>query len=201
MIAIIDYGTGNVTSLRKAFERVGVSSVVTSDHQIIKQASKIVLPGIGAFDHAMGALASQALVPVLHEKVLHDKTPVLGICLGAQLLGLSSEEGQLAGLGWIDMRSEKFDSTVVRVPHIGWSPIEAAEASPLFANPQEKGARFYFLHSFHMVCQKDENIAARAYYGHEFVCAVQKDNIYGVQFHPEKSHRWGDDVLGRFAHA
>jgi len=202
VITIVDYGMGNLGSIINMLKRIGAEGQISADGDEIRKAEKIVLPGIGAFDAGMRKLHELGLVEILNELVLKQKIPTLGVCLGMQLLTRSSEEGSLEGLGWIDARTIRFtiDSadTELKVPHMGWNNISVLKRYPLFGN-LDQGARFYFVHSYHVVCSQEEDIAATANYGVEFVAAVQKQNIFGVQFHPEKSHKYGMSVLRAFA--
>lgn len=199
-VAIIDYATGNAGALLALFKRLRIHACLTREPAVIQKASKIILPGVGAFDHAMRSLAQHNLIPVLRERVLTQKTPLLGICLGAQILGHTSEEGSCPGLGWLDMETKKFSTHDVRVPHIGWQEIQPKKASALLEQ-MAPDARFYFVHSYYMACNNPVDILAQGVYGHDFVCAVSRDNIHGVQFHPEKSHRFGEVLLKNFANA
>ena len=203
MIAIIDIGIGNLGAIRNMLRKVGADSRITSDPADIRAADKLVLPGVGAFDHGMRALSESGLTTVLNEQVLDAKKPVLGICLGAQLLGRRSEEGERSGLGWIDMDVIRFPRTPgLTVPHMGWNIVTPTSsgnnAHPLFAGNGDQ-PRFYFVHSYYMSCDRLEDIAGTCDYGQPFTDAVAKNNIWGVQFHPEKSHRFGAALLRNFA--
>ncbi len=201
MIAIVDYGVGNVKSIANMLQRIGVASRLVSRPEDLSPATKILLPGVGAFDAGMSALYERGLVEPLRDKVLSQRVPVLGICLGMQLLAGSSEEGERAGLGWIPGRSLRFSfpssSPPLKVPHMGWNVVTPRRESPLLsAVPTPR--RFYFVHSYHLACERAEDIVATTEYGIEFVSAVARDNVYGVQFHPEKSHKFGMAVLKAF---
>lgn len=202
MITIIDYGAGNIRSIQNMLKKLNVSSEITNEEAKLKTAEKIILPGVGHFDNGMKNLKNANLVEVLNEKVQIDKTPILGICLGAQLLGKKSDEGIENGLGWIDMTSVRFDDTIMpvelKIPHMSWNRIQPKKESKLLGNLEEDN-RFYFVHSFHMKPSSDSDILATANYGYEFVACVEKENIYGVQFHPEKSHFFGMQLLRNFA--
>lgn len=200
MIAIVDYDIGNIAAVSNMLMRLGIRSVVTSSAQEIEQASKIILPGNGSFDACMKNLRESGLVPVLEEKVLCQKTPLLGICVGAQMLGVTSAEGDEPGLGWLDMQVNKFPAMDgLRVPHMGWNEVWAKNReNPLLQNMEEE-ARFYFVHSYYMVPRNPDEIMLLAKYGIEFAAGVSRDNIAGVQFHPEKSHRFGKQLLNSFA--
>ena len=200
MIAIVDYDIGNIAAVSNMLMRLGIRSVVTSSAQEIEQAYKIILPGNGSFDACMKNLRESGLVPVLEEKVLRQKTPLLGICVGAQMLGAKSAEGEESGLGWLDMQVNKFpDMDGLRVPHMGWNEVWADNrTNPLLQN-MEEDARFYFVHSYYMEPHDPEDIMLSAKYGIEFAAGVSRGNIAGVQFHPEKSHRFGKQLLNSFA--
>ena len=201
MISIVDYGCGNLGSISNMLRKVGSPSQVVSTADEILSASKLILPGVGHFDHGMAHLNAHGLVPALEQRVLGDKVPILGICLGMQLLLGSSEEGTLPGLGWVPGRVVRFqvpDSTRLRIPHMGWSEVEAITGATLFAG-FDSTPRFYFVHSYHAADVPAASVAAWAYYGERFVCALQHDNIHATQFHPEKSHRYGLHLLRQFA--
>jgi glutamine amidotransferase len=201
MILILDYGIGNLGSIHNMLKKIGVDSIVSSNHDDIKHSSKIILPGVGAFDLAMTELMRQNLLDPLNEAVFIKKKLILGICLGAQILGLASEEGELPGLGWIDMQIKRFTNKSLRVPHMGWNAVTPTKDSILFKKSSAEEMKFYFVHSYFMECKNKENIIAETMYGENFTCAVQKDNILGVQFHPEKSHKYGFQLLSNFANA
>ena len=201
MITIIDYGMGNLGSIRNMFKRIGVSSEISGDKETIATAKKILLPGVGAFDAAMERIALSGLLEVLNTKVLTEKIPVLGICLGMQLLTKSSEEGILPGLGWIDATTIRFrfpEEELLKVPHMGWNRVYEANASALIADlPAEP--RFYFVHSYYVQASLPEDVLMTTPYGKDFHSVIQHDNIYGAQFHPEKSHKFGMKLLENFA--
>lgn len=203
MIAIVDIGVGNLGAIRNMLRKVGAEAFITADPTDIRAAAKVILPGVGAFDAGMQALADSGLTAVLNEQALEVKKPVLGICLGAQMLGNRSEEGSLPGLGWIDMDVVRFPRDAgLRVPHMGWNTVVPAvkdgKVSPLFAG-NEAEPRFYFVHSYHFKCADPADVAATCDYGGAFAAAVARGNIWGVQFHPEKSHRFGAALLRNFA--
>ena len=200
MIAIIDHGMGNLGSVHNMLRKIGAESVRTADPDEIRGADKLVLAGIGAFDGAAGRLAELGLVEVLNEAVLERKVPVLGVCLGMQLMARSSEEGSHVGLGWLDADVQRFSFPVdssLPVPHMGWQVIEPSRTSPLFDAGGEE-IRFYFSHAYHLVCHDPSDVAATATYGYEFAAAVHRGNILGTQFHPEKSHVFGAEVYRKF---
>jgi glutamine amidotransferase len=198
MIAILDFGMGNIQSIRNMFKKAGIESIVTSNVDEIKAADKYLLPGVGSFDYGMINLKKSSFFRTLEKEVLENKKPILGICLGMQLLTNSSEEGIEKGLGWIDAKTVKFDleDKSLAVPHMGWNKVNPVNQSSIFKNLEEN--RFYFVHSYHVVCNNKENILGTSFYGKEFTCSINKDNIYGVQFHPEKSHKFGMQLLKNF---
>lgn len=201
MIVIIDYGIGNLASVLNMFKKIGVKEVcVSSDLEVISKASKILLPGVGSFDAGMTNLENSNLIPVLNQKALVEKIPVLGICLGMQLLTKRSDEGVKSGLGWIDAETIKFDldpALKLKVPHMGWNYIHVKRENPLI-DTQSKN-RFYFVHSYYVRCFDESQSLATSNFGTDFTCMVNKDNIYGAQFHPEKSLKFGMKLLENFA--
>lgn len=205
MIAILNYGLGNLGSIANMFKVIGEKSVITDDIEIIKQADKLILPGVGAFDAGMSQLERRGLISVIQEEVEKGK-PILGICLGMQLLGRKSEEGEKRGLGLIAFDNKKFDFSdlddglkkELKIPHMGWDIVEFKQNIPLLEGI-DGSQRYYFVHSYHAVCDDINNIMMTCDYGYEFAAAVCKDNIYGVQFHPEKSHDFGMKILENFA--
>lgn len=198
MIAILDYGIGNLKSVYNMFKKVGVEATITSDSSTIKNADKYLLPGVGSFDHGITSLKRASFFDTLESEVLNNKKPIIGICLGMQLLTNSSEEGKEKGLGWIDAETIKFDLTDknLSIPHMGWNNIYPKNQDNIFKKLADN--RFYFVHSFHVVCSSEENVLATSNYGQEFTCSINKENIYGVQFHPEKSHKHGMQLLKNF---
>ena len=199
MITIIDYGMGNLGSIKNMLKKIGAESQITSDREIIDKAKKIILPGVGAFDRAMKNLKELDLIDVLNQKVLTDKVPTLGICLGMQLLANGSEEGNSSGLGWIDGAVLKFDiDKTLKVPHMGWNRVNPKQENDLFENMYQE-PRFYFVHTYYFKCNNIDDILTTTNYGGEFTSSVNKENIYGVQFHPEKSHKFGMKLLENFA--
>lgn len=199
MVVIIDYQVGNINAVLNMLDAIGVDAIISSDPEAIHSAEKIILPGIGSFDSCVLALRETGLVPVIEKLVLKQKIPILGICVGAQILGLSSEEGVEKGLAWLDMKTQKFDDALgVKVPHMGWADVfHYGKQDNFFLNAKEQ-ARFYFAHSFFMAPRSKESIWATAFHGIEFAAAIKVNNIYGVQFHPEKSHIFGKRFLQRF---
>jgi glutamine amidotransferase len=199
MITIVDYGLGNLGSVENMLRRIGAKCLLSSNAAVISQASKLILPGVGAFDQGMRNLKERGLVEVLHQKVIQEKTPILGLCLGMQLFTRSSEEGNLPGFGWLDADTVKFrlDDGRLRIPHIGWNEIEIQQSSPIFFD-FEGPSRFYFVHSYHLICRQPEDVLAMTDYGYSFPSIVQHSNILGMQFHPEKSHKFGMKILKNF---
>lgn len=199
MIHIIDYGMGNVGSMRNMFKRIGTEVTIESDPAKLVHASKLVLPGVGSFDAAMERInESSILRDLLEHKANAEKIPILGVCLGMQLLTKSSEEGELPGLGWIDAKTIRFPKQDgLKVPHMGWNVASPARKSPLTVEVS-KEPRYYFVHSFCVHVEDAEHSIMRTDYGLEFDSAIARDNIYGVQFHPEKSHRFGMQILRNF---
>jgi glutamine amidotransferase len=201
MITIVDYGLGNLASIKNMLKRIGCPSIITGDLAQIENAGKLILPGVGAFDNGMTNIEQRGLLPVLNKKALNDKIPVLGICLGMQLLTNKSEEGIKPGLGWIDAECKKFQlkdiSDKLKIPHMGWNDVQPRSTSTIFKNYQDE-ISFYFVHSYHVICKNDSDILGTTSYGRDFTSAVQKDNIMGVQFHPEKSHKFGMQLLKNF---
>lgn len=202
MITIVDFDIGNLGSIRNMLKKIGVASVVTSSPAEIEKAGKLILPGVGAFDAGMRNLNASGLIPLLNEKVLVQKTPVLGICLGMQLMTRGSEEGSLPGLGWVRADTRRFtreQAPNLKIPHMGWNLVRPAKDSPLVSEvPQEP--RFYFVHSYYVRCEDRAESLLEATYGpHTFDAGFEAGHIRGVQFHPEKSHRFGMWMLKNFA--
>ncbi len=198
-IVIVDYGCGNMRSVVKACQRIGSQVIVSSDRNEIEQADKIILPGVGHFKNGMTKLESYGLVEILNYKVLDRKIPILGICLGMQLFTQHSEEGSVNGLGWLNARTIKMitENEKLKVPHIGWNSVKILKYNTLISNSDDD-AGFYFVHSYHVVCSDFSDVLSTTQYGIEFVSGVLKDNILGVQFHPEKSHKIGLKLLQNF---
>ncbi len=200
MLVIVDYGVGNLGSILNMLKKIGVKAAVSSRGAEIAAADKLILPGVGAFDSGMAALDRSGLIPLLSKKVMQEKIPVLGICLGMQLLTRRSAEGKLPGLGWIDGETVKFsfpNQRELKIPHMGWNGVSVRREDPLFCNMPDD-PRFYFVHSYHVVCKDARDVAATTQYGYDFTSAVAKGNMYGVQFHPEKSHKFGMKLLENF---
>ncbi len=201
MIAMVDYGTGNVGSLGNMLHKIGQTATLASTPEVLERADAILLPGVGAFDRGMGNLQASGLLETLTRRVQGDGVPVLGICLGMQLLARSSEEGTLPGLGWIDAVCQKFtfppEDRQHKVPHMGWNAVQPRSGENLFSD-MEPGALFYFVHSYHVVCADSDDVLGVSEYGGAFTSAVRRGNIFGVQFHPEKSLRFGMRLLRNF---
>ncbi len=201
-MVLVDYGTGNLRSIQNMFARIGVASHISSDPEIIASATKLILPGVGHFDFGMTQLNRSGLRRVLEKQVFERKTPILGICLGAQLLTRRSDEGNEPGLAWIDAETVRFDRSRLqantRIPHMGWTDTTFASTEPLF-HGLESPSRFYYVHSYHLNCKQPEDEMCFANYGYRFVSGIRHENVMGVQFHPEKSHHFGMQVLKNFA--
>jgi imidazole glycerol-phosphate synthase subunit HisH len=198
-VVIVDCGIGNIKSVQRMLQAAGAIAEIVDRPDRIERASRLVLPGVGAFDAGMSALQNGWLEP-LRELALIRKIPVLGICLGMQLLCRRSEEGRMPGLGWIEADVRQLDTggnTALKLPHMGWSAVTPAGANPLI--PSDEGEqRFYHVHRYRAVCDREEDVLATAEYGRTFTTAVRRENIFGVQFHPEKSHRFGLALMRRF---
>jgi imidazole glycerol-phosphate synthase subunit HisH len=202
MITIIDYGLGNIRAFVNVYNRLNIKTKVASKASDIKGATKIILPGVGAFDYAMSRLNSSGMRDELENQVLGKKIPVVGICVGMQMLAKSSDEGILPGLGWIDAKVKLFDSSLIlyktQLPHMGWNTMTPIKDNKLL-NGFNGSSRFYFLHSYYFYCNNNNDIIAKSEYGITYASAVNHDNIYGIQFHPEKSHSNGIQLLYNFA--
>jgi glutamine amidotransferase len=202
MISIINYGLGNLKAIANIYKRLNIPAEIINSREQLQKSSKIILPGVGSFDHAMNQLNHSGLRETLDELVLEKEIPVLGICVGLQMLAYNSDEGNMEGLNWIDANVRKFDVTklnhATQLPHMGWNDVLPIKVNPLLAG-LEKDAIFYFLHSYYFACNKSEDIIAECDYGIRYTCAVNHKNIYGVQFHPEKSHNYGIQLLNNFA--
>ena len=200
MITVIDYGMGNLGSVINMLKKIGVASKITTDLEDIKTATKLLLPGVGSFDKAMQIINDSGIKEVLDYKVLKEETPVLGICLGMQLLTNNSEEGIEKGLGYINASTKKFSfqDKKMKVPHMGWNLVEKSTSSLLTTNFEEE-SRFYFVHSYYVEVENQENSILKTEYGLEFDSAIQHKNVYGAQFHPEKSHKFGMKLFENFA--
>lgn len=202
MITILDYGSGNLNAIKNIYERINIPFEFAVTKEQIEKADHIILPGVGAFDETLSTLQEKGFFEVMNKKVLIEKIPILGICVGMQILADSSEEGTLDGLGWISGKVKKFDKNLIpgkpKIPHLGWNSIEIIHDCPLFQNV-DPAVGFYFVHSYYYECADETNVICKTEYGKVFHSAVNRDNIFGVQFHPEKSHENGIQLLKNFA--
>lgn len=199
-IVIVDYKMGNPASIINMLKKIGYGSVLSSDHSSILDADKLILPGVGSFDQAVRNINELNLRDVLNEKVIVQKTPILGICLGMQLITKTSEEGALKGFGWIDSYCKKFyfsDKISHKVPHMGWNTIQLLQEHSLF-NELSNDPRFYFVHSYYVVCSDTTNVLTLTNHGFDFASSIVSGNVLGVQFHPEKSHKFGLKIMKNF---
>lgn len=202
MITILDYGSGNINAIKNIYERLNMPFEIATTKDQLQRADHILLPGVGAFDETISTLMDIGYLEVLNKKVLDEKVPILGICVGMQMLADSSEEGKLKGLGWIPGKVKKFDKNSIpdkpKIPHLGWNSIEMMRDCPLFKNIDPE-IGFYFVHSYYYECADEVNVVCKTQYGKFFHSAINSENIYGVQFHPEKSHDNGIQLLRNFA--
>jgi imidazole glycerol-phosphate synthase subunit HisH len=202
MITIIDYGVGNIKAFVNIYKQLNIPVSIAKDKEELATANKLILPGVGNFDYTMQRFNDSGLRDEVSYLVLEKKIPILGVCVGMQMLAKSSEEGQLEGLNWVSGHVAKFDAaqvtTQLPLPHMGWNDVNPVSYNPLLANIDEK-PKFYFLHSYYFKCDNADDSIATADYGTHFTCAVNHNNIYGTQFHPEKSHRFGIQLLKNFA--
>ncbi len=198
---IVDYGCGNPNSIRNMLKKIGHRATISSDPGAIGEAERIIFPGVGAFDFGAERIETLGLASVLDKRVLQEGVPILGICVGLQLMARKSEEGMRPGLGWLDADVIRFDAprigATLKIPHMGWSEIEPGPAGALLTGFDE-APRFYFVHSYHLACDDPSIVAATATHGYSFTAAAGRDNIIGVQFHPEKSHAFGMSLLANF---
>jgi glutamine amidotransferase len=201
MLTIVDYGVGNLASIRNMLKKIGVDAMISSKKEDIMAADKLILPGVGAFDTCAEKLKESGLLATLEEKVIHQKTPVLGVCVGMQLLTEGSEEGNLPGLGWIKGRIVKFKQeklpASLKIPHMGWREVKVNKTSRLFKEMFDD-PRFYFVHSYHPELTNNSDALVSADYGYTFTAGMEHENVMGVQFHPEKSHKFGMKLLENF---
>ncbi len=205
-MVIIDYGMGNIGSIQSMLKKIGVESIISSDLKEIEAADKLVLPGIGAFDRGMENLEKMQFIPLLHHKINEEKVPILGICLGMQLMTQKSEEGTKSGLGWVDAETRRFQfkqEQNLKVPHICWNRIKTEPQNREFAEclNLKDDDQFYFVHSYYVHSHDPTIVLTKTHYGLDFCSAFVKDNIIGVQFHPEKSHRFGMKLLTGFSNS
>ncbi len=202
MITIIDYGVGNIFAFQNVYKRLDIPTKIAKNRDDLQEVDKLILPGVGNFDYAMSRLNQSGMRDKLDDLVLNDKKPIIGICVGMQMMGNKSDEGELEGLKWIDASVKKFDENTIpyhtKLPHMGWNDVLPTQKHPLF-DGLEKEALFYFLHSFYFDCHQPDDSIATSDYGINFTCSVQHNNIYGIQFHPEKSHSYGETLLHNFA--
>ena len=202
MITLIDYGVGNIFAFQNVYKRLNIPTKIAKRKEDLANAKKLILPGVGSFDYAMAQLNASGMREKLDELVLEKKIPVIGICVGMQMMGNRSDEGKLEGLKWIDSEILKFDESLIqqrtKLPHMGWNDVDPINNHPLFIG-LEKEAIFYFLHSFYFKCKNETESIAISNYGITFSSAVHRENIYGIQFHPEKSHQYGEKLLHNFA--
>jgi len=200
MISVLDSGLGNCGSVKRMIEHVGGTAQIIRNSEEVLKSEKIIMPGVGHFDHGMKSLHDNGLIEALRKRILLENTPVLGICLGMQILCEQSEEGDSEGLGFIKGVVQKFQfpkEVKLKIPHMGWNVVNPEKDSRLFTNSQDE-LRFYFVHSYHVVPNDPGILSARSDYGMEFCSSLECGNIFGVQFHPEKSHRFGMDLMRRF---
>ncbi len=203
MIGIIDYGCGNILAISNVYKRLKIQTKIVSNiSELDKSITRLILPGVGAFDEAVSKLKDSGLIDKLNEAVIEQRLPVLGICVGMQIMSKASEEGALEGLNWIPGNVKRFDDklfeTYPKTPHMGWNEINLLKDCKLFEGiDKERG--FYFIHSYYYECLEKKNSLAKTFYGNEFDSAVNLDNIYGVQFHPEKSHSNGITLFKNFS--
>lgn len=202
MIGVIDYGLGNIYAFLNIYKRLHIPAKRLNTPGDFADVTKLILPGVGAFDHAMESFNRSGLREITEKLVVEQMMPVIGVCVGMQMLANSSDEGKLPGLGWVSGAVKKFDESRIpfstRLPHMGWNDVTVDHDSPIFGGFPED-ARFYFLHSYFFECSDPKDSIAKAEYGYEFTCSVNRENVFGVQFHPEKSHRFGVQLLENFS--
>jgi len=202
MITLIDYGVGNIFAFQNVYKRLDIPTTIAKTPADLEDVQKLILPGVGAFDYAMEQLNGSGMRQKLDELVLEKKIPVIGICVGMQMMGNRSDEGTSEGLKWIDADILKFDENLIhhrtKLPHMGWNDVSPIKGNPLFEGLDREGI-FYFLHSYYFKCNNPGDIIATSDYGISFTSAVNSNNVYGIQFHPEKSHQYGEKLLHNFA--
>lgn len=202
MIGVIDYGLGNINAFLNIYKRLHIEAKPLQKVEDFDGVTKLILPGVGAFDHAMSTFNDSGMRERVEKMVFEEEVPIVGICVGMQILAKSSDEGVLPGLGWIDGVVKKFDESkikfVTRLPHMGWNHVDVDLNSPIFKDFPPR-SNFYFLHSYYFVCNNPQDSIAKSDYGINFTCALNSNNIYGVQFHPEKSHNYGVKLLENFS--
>jgi glutamine amidotransferase len=202
VIVIVDYDMGNLGSILNMLKKIGLEARISRDPAVIESADRLILPGVGAFDRGMTGLRELGLTPVLNRKVMEEACPVLGLCLGMQLMTRGSEEGQLAGLGWIDAETRRFrfdpPRPDLKIPHMGWNSVSVRRSELLLSGFDEL-PRFYFAHSYHVACRDSMDVLGTTQFGFDFASVIGRGNVFGTQFHPEKSHRYGMRLLANFA--
>ena len=202
MIAIINYGVGNIRAFVNIYKQLDIPVKIASSESDLSDVSKLILPGVGNFDYAMTRFLESGMYEKVNKLVTDDKVPIAGVCVGMQMMAKSSDEGKLNGLGWIDATVKKFDEKQdflpLPIPHMGWNDLSSISNNPILTNLHEN-AKFYFLHSYYLKCVSNNYTIATSEYGIKFSCAVNHENIYGIQFHPEKSHKYGIQLLKNFA--
>ena len=196
MIKIIDYGVGNIMAFVNLYKRLGVEIDIASNYKSLTDASKLILPGVGHFDYAMNKFNESGMMEIVDDLVINKKIPVLGVCVGMQIMAISSDEGSKKGLGWIDAYVKKIDSknNKFRLPHMGWNNIMINKKDDILKN-LDNNSKFYFLHSYYFNCRNENNIIAFSNYGSNFPSIIRQENIIGIQCHPEKSHEFGEQIL------
>ena len=203
MIGILDYGLGNIRAFTNIYKSLNISHKIITINNDLKDVEKIILPGVGAFDDAMNKFNQSGLRNPVQDMVLNQGIPLLGVCVGLQMLGRSSDEGRNKGLGWIDADIKIFDTSKImhgtKLPHMGWNTVEIKSNNELLFKNLNNNDRFYFLHSYYFDCDNQDDIIAQTHYGVNFTCAAKLNNIYGVQFHPEKSLKNGEKLLYNFS--
>lgn len=202
MICIINYGSGNVRAIGNIYDQLSIPYTIVNTPLEVEKADRIILPGVGAFDETISMLNESGFRSILERKAIEEKVPILGICVGMQILSEGSDEGSLGGLGWIKGRVKKFNKELIqhkpKIPHLGWNSIRASKFSPIL-NGIDENLGFYFIHSYYFDCLNESDILTSSFYGEDFSSAVNHENIFGVQFHPEKSHQNGITLLKNFA--